>query len=497
MRESIEWPTHDPLTHRTAATPNRTALVDADTGREWTFRALSESVAGLATSLEALPGEGRVGLLASTRVGFVATVHAAWRTGRTVVPFNLEVSDDTLTRQIAATSPDCLVCERTTESRARPVFDGQILSLDDPQHTSVSAFEPDEENTAFEPETWTRTDCALVLFTSGTTGKPKAVQLTLENLLASATAAAFRLGVAPDDRWLCCLPTYHMGGLAPIVRTALYGTTLVLDVPFDTQRTGKTLNEEDITGVSLVPTMLHRLIEDGWTPPETLETVLLGGAPASEQLIQRALARDVAVYPTYGMTETASQIATATPQQVDVNPETVGHPLLGTEVTVVDEAGDPVETGERGELVVDGPAVTPGYLDEEATFSAFGEHGLHTGDIGRRDEDGRVRVVGRVDDMLVTGGENVHPATVTDVLESHHDVATAAVVGLPDPEWGERVAALIVPDDDSLTESGVETYARERLASYKVPKTVAFADDLPRTPSGTVDRAAVRAHLQE
>ncbi|MFC7133950.1 MULTISPECIES: o-succinylbenzoate--CoA ligase [Salinibaculum] len=504
MREPVDWPTRDPLAHRAAATPDRTALVDTETDREWSVRDLDATVDRLAARLTAIgPGdtdetEGRVGLLAATSAGFVAAVHAILRTGETVVPLNLQLTDAELSDHLARTAPDVLVCERDTEERAVSLFDGPVASLDRPETEGVSGLRPAKTaETNVEPPAWDRRDEAVVLFTSGTTGRAKGVRLTLGNLVASATASAFRLGVAPGDRWLCCLPTYHMGGLAPILRTALYGTTLVVQPSFDADKTARVLDTSGATGVSLVPTQLHRLLETGWHPPESLSAVLLGGAPASEDLLERALARDVPVYPTYGMTETASQVATATPAQVATDPETVGQPLVFTEVTVVDDSGNPVERGESGEVVVDGPTVTPGYLDAEETATATGEYGLHTGDVGRRDADGLLYILGRVDDTIVTGGENVHPSDVADALRSHPGVADAAVVGLPDEEWGERVAAMVVPGTDRVTVAEVESHARERLASYKVPKTIAFAPELPRTASGTLDREAVAQRLRE
>jgi O-succinylbenzoic acid--CoA ligase len=242
--------------------------------------------------------------------------------------------------------------------------------------------------------------------------------------------------------------------------------------------------------------MLARLLDDGWSPPDHLRFVLLGGAPAPPELVDRCEERDVPVHPTYGMTETASQIATASPGQAFAHEGTVGQPLLFTEVTVVDpETHEPVHEGESGELVVDGPTVTPGYLDDQQTAAAFGERGLRTGDVGYRDAHGRLWVQNRLDDRIVSGGENVDPGEVRAALRASDRIDDAAVVGLSDPEWGERVAALVVPGDDSLTANMVERHCRERLAGFKLPRTIAFADELPRTASGTVDRGAVRERL--
>jgi O-succinylbenzoic acid--CoA ligase len=244
--------------------------------------------------------------------------------------------------------------------------------------------------------------------------------------------------------------------------------------------------------------MLVRLLDAGWTPPASLRFVLLGGAPASEELLERALDRGVPVYPTYGATETASQVATATPADVRAHPETVGRPLRRTDVSVLDADGSAASTGERGEVVVSGPTVTPGYLDSDQTAAAFDDAGFHTGDVGYRDEAGRLWVVGRLDDRIVTGGENVHPADVADALTALPGVADAAVVGLPDEEWGERVATLVVPVDrtDPPTAEALRSALRGEIADFAVPKTVAVADELPRTASGTVDRAAVRERLE-
>jgi O-succinylbenzoic acid--CoA ligase len=191
------------------------------------------------------------------------------------------------------------------------------------------------------------------------------------------------------------------------------------------------------------------------------------------------------------MTETASQIATARPETAFEHSGTVGQPLVFTDVTVVAD-GDPCGPGERGEIVVDGPTVTPGYLNGDG--DAFGDRGFRTGDIGYRDGDGRLWVEGRVDDRIVTGGENVDASTVAAAIQGHPAVGDAAVVGLSDDEWGQRVAALVVGD---VTPAAVREYCDERLAAYEVPKTVRVTEALPRTASGTVDRSAVRALLSE
>ncbi|RQG98490.1 class I adenylate-forming enzyme family protein [Natrarchaeobius oligotrophus] len=511
-----DWPGRDLLAHRAATTPGTPAIVDADRDEEWTYAAFDRRVDAVAAELETVVSgpDDRLGALLGTRPAFAAIYFAAMRLGVTLVPLNVRETPAELEEKASRVDLDALVCESPTEGVALAVADCPIRSVDEPTHDGAgrlgtgaeggegggsgnSSSGPLEGRIPFDPD---RTH--LLMFTSGTSGEPKAVRLTVGNVVASAIGSAFRLGVLPDDRWLCCLPMYHMGGLAPLVRSTLYGTTLVVQREFDPVETASVLERDKITGVSLVPTMCDRLLEAGWSPSDDLRFALVGGAPASRELIERCRERGVPIHPTYGATETASQVATARPADAFADPETVGHPLSSVEVSIVDDDGDPVESGVEGELVVSGPAVTPGYLSDDRTAEAFDERGFHTGDVGRRDADGRLRISGRRVDRIVTGGENVDPAEVREVLCDHRVVSEAAVVGLADDEWGERVAALVVPaaDDraaaDPIDLESLLARCDERLASFKRPKTVGTADALPRTASGTVDRDAVRERLR-
>jgi len=527
VADQFQWLATEPLARRAATTPDRTALVDAtpasagespafastdDRPERWTYRELDGLVDAIAAEFENLvPADGRdhrIGLAVSPRLEFVAALYGALRLGWTVTPLDPAMAGPELTRRVERIDPALLVCDSTSEPLCRAT-DRRVVSVDGTD-SPFAASTPDgrsggqtpdgrsggQESTDSQDGTIESHD-ALVLFTSGTTGSPKAVRLSLHNLLASAIGAAFRLGVTPSDRWLGCLPVHHMGGLAPVFRSVFYGTTLVLQGGFDPAETARLLDEHDVTGVSLVPTQLRRLLDAGWSPSPSLRTVLLGGAPAGESLLKRGAAAGVPVCPTYGLTETASQVTTARPAEARTHPGTVGQPLACTTVRIVAD-GSPVAAGQHGEIVVDGPTVTPGYLNGDATDQSFSEWGLHTGDLGYRDEDGRLWVVGRLDDVVITGGELVAPAEVAQTLESHPGVEAAAVVGIDDPEWGERVAALVVPGEkDATPDAGtLREHCREGLSAYKLPKTIVGADSVPRTDSGTVDREAVADEIR-
>ncbi|GAA0244088.1 o-succinylbenzoate--CoA ligase [Haladaptatus pallidirubidus] len=501
LQNTMDW-----LAHRAAVSPEATALIEAEDGEKWTYADLDSAVeetAGRLAGLGLRAGD-HLGVLMETRMASVRLVHAAMRLGCVLVPLNVRLAKPELRRQASHTDLSALVCEAETESMAREIpGDVPVASVDpSPKTTLIEC-----ERVEFVPKQWSHDDPQVMLFTSGTTGNPKAVVLTMGNLFASATASAFRLGVLPGDRWHLCLSTYHMGGLAPLLRSALYGAAVVVQTGtgFDPEETLENVRKHDATGISLVPTMLRRMFDSeapehsaGSSRLDTLRFVLLGGAPARDELIRECEARNVPVCPTYGMTETASQIATARPAEAFAHLGTVGRPLMFAEITVLDENGAPVSRGTAGELVVSGPTVMAGYYgNPDATKEAFGEHGLHTGDVGYRDEGGRIWVLNRRSDRIVTGGENVHPGEVVAVLRDHPAVREVAVVGVEDAEWGERVGALVVPvGGETVSFESVREFCDGRLAGYKHPKLLETTDELPRTASGTIDRDAVRKRLR-
>jgi O-succinylbenzoic acid--CoA ligase len=294
-----------------------------------------------------------------------------------------------------------------------------------------------------------------VIYTSGTTGRPKAVELSHGNHMASALASAEALGVLPDDRWLSPLPLFHVGGLAVLLRSALYGTTAVLGDRFDA----------GITLASLVPTQLARLRDAGFEPPPGLRAILLGGGPAPRPLVEWALERGLPVRLTYGMTEASSQIATCEPGS------RAATLLPGVELRIDD-----------GEILVRGPMVATGALSDDGW--------LHTGDRGSLDAEGRLTVEGRLKNVIVSGGENVAAEEVERVLLDHPAVADAAVIGLPDPEWGEAVTAFVVLTGAASTDELLE-HSRAHLAPFKVPKRIEQVPGLPRNAAGKLLRSEI------
>lgn len=485
-----EWPTTDLLVHRRRTTPGATAVIDAADGTAYSYRDLDDAVASMAQTLSqsltssAAERRPRVGIAAEPSPEFAVALHAVWRTGAVAVPL--------APAQLEPNGRDRF--ERLGLSLALETGVSAFESVDPGCPVIPASFRTDSGVESTDGATWRPGETALVLFTSGTTGSPKGVRLTHGNLLASAVGSAFKFGVRPDDRWHACLPPHHMGGLAPLVRATCYGSAVVLERGFDADRTPETMAEHRATGISVVPTMVRRLLDRGWTPHDALLVVLCGGAPTPPELVRDATDAGVPLCPTYGTTETASQIATARPSEAVAAPRTVGSPLLTATVTIVDpDEGTALDVGEVGEVVVDGPVVSPGYLDAP---TPTGEYGIHTGDLASRDASGRLEIHGRLDDAIQTGGETVHPARVVGAIRSLRAVRDCAVVGIPDPEWGERVAALVVLEDDEAVDlEDLRAALEADLAPFELPRTVETVDSLPRTPSGTIDREAARSHF--
>jgi O-succinylbenzoic acid--CoA ligase len=333
--------------------------------------------------------------------------------------------------------------------------------------------EDDHSELASEAAEGSSIDANTVVFTTGSAGPPKGVRITTANWEASAGAVATHLGYDGGDVWVCALPLFHVGGLAILVRALLAGQKVILEPRFDPVRVSAILMEGQATLVSLVPTMLGRVLETDPGPYRRVRAVLVGGGPASSDLLEKAEAMGLPVLPTYGMSETTSQIATGLPGDRRL------WPLHGVELKIVE-----------GRIAVRGPMVSPGYFGEPDRSP---DEWFVTSDLGEIAEDGFLRVLGRADDIIITGGKKVNPAEVEAVLRAHPRVKEAVVVGVPDPLWGEAVTAVLKGNIDPTE---LEVWMRGRIASYQIPKRWKVVRDIPEIGPGKPDRQWAR-HLVE
>ncbi len=487
----------DWLNARTAVSPHALALTIGE--QRWTYAELNELVNRACGWLEELdvPAHGRVGLLMGNSLAYVCLVYAVARLGHTLVPLNTRLTAVELAWQIEQVACDVVLCSPDQQEKLTTA-----VVISPPQlfhHPTWNA--PSRWSTATN-----QTQAQAILFTSGTTGNPKGVAISFVNHFYSALGSAYKLGVLPADLWLSCLPIYHVGGLAVIFRSCLYGTAVDLHPRWDLDAVNHALDSKRITLISVVPTMLYRLGQSRTAWPDSLRLILVGGAAATPELVAQAnglaLSRGHArplVATTYGMTETTSQIATLLPAHTAVKPASVGQPLLFTQLQIMDERGQSLPTGEIGEIGVQGPTVTSGYVNNEpANAARFVNGWFRTGDMGYQDADGDLWLVQRRADLIVSGGENVYPAEVERVLRAHTAVVEACVVGLPDPEWGQKVAALVqLAPDKTVTAEALLAFGRGKLAGYKQPRLIQFTTSLPLTASGKIARQQVQALLSQ
>lgn len=479
-----------------AAQTNPSKIALSYDGRQWTYADLERAVAGAAGVLrEATRLAGnRVGILAANRPGFVYAVHAAARTGAVLVPLNWRHSAEELAWQIDDAQIGVLLVDEerlpvaTEACRGLPVQTFAIGDLEERQDDAGKVTPAPAVDLARD---------AVVVYTSGTSGRPKAACITYGNLWFSAVASSLHIGHAQNDVWLAVVPLFHIGGLSILFRGVIGATQVELHERFEPDRVRKAV-AGGVTLASLVPTMLERIVEQYHEDPRAsrLRCVLIGGGPAPSELIERSAKLGIPVSPTYGLTEASSQVTTLRPEDVLRKLGSSGQALPTTEIRVVD-GGGLAGPGQIGGIEVRGPTIFAGYAGR-VTQDTFSEDGwFATGDDGYLDEEGFLYVVDRRQDVIISGGENIYPAEVERVLMQHPSVADAGVVGMPSEAWGARPVAAVVwhGHDGTDVEAALLAHCRRRLAAYKAPDHVVVVANLPRSPSGKLLRRSLRELL--
>ena len=334
------------------------------------------------------------------------------------------------------------------------------------------------------------------MFTSGTTGTAKAVTQTYENHWSSAIASSLTLGLESHDKWLISLPIFHISGLSTVIKSAIYGMPIFLMPSFDATKINQAIQTRGVTHISVVSTTCQRLLKNLGDNryPDTFRCMLLGGGPAPKSLLEEAAEKAIPIIQTYGMTETCSQISTLAMKDALQKIGSAGKALFTASLEI--RHGDKkLETNQIGEIVVKGPMVTSGYYDaEKANKESFLSNWFYTGDMGYVDEDGFLYVVDRRSDLIISGGENIYPAEIEDVLLSLEGVKEAGVTGIEDTEWGEVPVAFLVTEKQWSEEALID-YCAQHLARYKIPKKFYFCESLPRNATNKLQRHLLKTKL--
>jgi long-chain acyl-CoA synthetase len=485
------------LEQRTRANPEKVFLFSEPDGRKFTYaefdRAVDRSAAMLAA--EGVAKGDVVSLLMPNSVEYMIGYFACWKLGALAGPVNSLLKEHETAFVLNNSEAKAILVNSEFHDRINSIRNDlphlkSIITFDD-QALATREFEPAGE-TWKDSGTLSPDDDAIIIYTSGTTGKPKGCLLTHGNIISNARQISEWLSFTEKDRLLTIMPLFHMNAVSVTTMSALYaGGSTVISPKFSARRFWETISEYQITSFGSVATMLAMLLNtypegvpDG-LQTEQLRFAMCGSAPVPAEVMKKFEETfNCPVIEGYGLSESTCR-STFNPPDARRRPGSCGLPI-GNEMKVFDDDDREVADGQLGEIVLRGENILKGYYkNSDATAEAFRNGWFHTNDVGYRDKDGFFFIVDRKSDMIIRGGENIYPREIDEVLYQHPAVAAAATIGVPDPLYGEEVAAFVVLKDGSkVSELDLITYCNENLADYKCPKSIRIVTDIPKGPTG-------------
>lgn len=496
---------YDWIAHHAMRTPDRLAVVNLADGREFTYADMHDRIgrlaAHLADNLGVVAGD-RVAVLAHNAPETLELQFACGRLGAIFVPLNTRLTVPELSYIVGDAAPRVMIHDGDLAATALEVAEAcqtqACLQIGDRFEAALAAVAP------LPRAAWavvTHDDVSTIMYTSGTTGRPKGAMITHGMTFFNCVNLGAIAGVSQATVQLLLLPLFHTGGLNCYVNPTLHAGGLVLVMrAFDPGETLRLIHEQAwglnlLFGVPSIYQFLSQHPDFAITDFSWLKICGVGGAPMPVPLLRIWEQRGVALQQGYGMTETSPAVLALDQADAAARAGSAGKPVLHTEVKVMREDGEEAAPGEIGELWVRGPNVTPGYWNRpDANAASFTDGWLHTGDATRVDTDGFFYIVDRWKDMYISGGENVYPAEVEDVLYQMPQIAEAAIIGVPDERWGEAgLAIVVVRPGQQLEADDIHAHCRARLARFKCPRDVTFVEALPRNATGKVHKPTLRS----
>jgi fatty-acyl-CoA synthase len=487
----------DLIAKRAMLSPDAVAMEEYATGRSVTYAELDRRAARAAAVMaeRGITAGDRVAILSRNCIAFFELLFGCAKLGAIFVPLNWRMRARELDRLIEDCAPRLLF--------HGPEDAGTAALLAAPPPTIVLGADYEALLEAAPPRPfrsqWPASDIWYLLYTSGTTGRPKGVIHTFGMALANHLNIGSTIDLRSTDTTVNFLPLFHTAGInLHTLPTLIAGGRVIVLPGFDAEAMASLIEAKRLDTIFAVPAVYQTLLDHPRFAAAPLDHVRhwsCGGAPLPDALVERYRVLGVRVCNGMGMSETGPTAFLADPEDAWVKIGSVGKPRLLCSVRIVDEEGRDVADGEVGDLLFSGPAVTPGYWrDEEATRAAFTPDGwLRSGDLAWRDREGFYYIAGRRKDMFISGGENVYPAEIENILVAHPAIAEAAVIPVPDPKWGEVGHAFILPAGKDAPGAGdLEAYCRARLAAYKVPKSFEVVSDFPRTAAGKIQKHLLR-----
>lgn len=497
------------LARRAFLNPQREAYVDSHTGLRLTFLELNQGSNRIANGLVQRgikPGD-RVALMLMNSKEFMECYFAIAKIGGVIVPLNWRLLADELEFILKDSGSETLIFgEEFVATVAELHSRGEKTDLKNwievsfsiaESHFSESYMDIQEQQSAAEPEIGAADDDLLyIMYTSGTTGLPKGVVHTHTTSMWALLTINITSDLRDADRFLVALPMFHVGSLTPLTLCVYRGITSVVMREFDPVRAWELISEEKIDAGLLVPAMLNFMAQVPQLDRfdySSLRWIMSGASPLPVNLIKQYQEMGIPVHQIYGLTETCGPTAVITEENFHRKLGSTGNAFFHTDVRVVKEDGSDCAAGEQGEVWIKGPHIMKEYWNQpDATSETLVDGWLKSGDIGVLDEEGFLYIEDRIKDMVISGGENVYPAEVENILLAHEDIAEVAVIGQPSETWGESPFAVVVKKNDTLTEADVLNYCNGKMARFKQPKGVAFVDVIPRNPSGKVLKRVLR-----
>lgn len=490
------------LSKRALLCPDQEALVELEPPARWTYAALNADCNRVANGLLArgvAPGD-RVALLLKNSSEYVLLFFALAKIGAIIVPLNWRLVPSELEFILSDCGASTLIFDTDFQQAAAELKKRAKTALTD--YLSVGQatdqFAPFsvliEEQPDEEPPTGARGDDILfIVYTSGTTGLPKGAMHSHSSMMWASLTWMAVVDLRPDDRMLIFLPTFHVGVILPLVFVIHRGATAVLLPSFDVEKVFSAFQAEKITTSVAVPTMLKLMID--WEDRKhydysLLRWIILGAGAVPAPLLKRYSELGVEILQDYGLTESCGPATIADARDAMAKPASAGKACFHTEVKLVDDDGHSVGPDELGEVIIRSRHIMTGYWKQpEASRQVIRDGWLHTGDLGRMDADGCLYIVDRKKDLIISGGENIAPAEIENLLLTHAAIKDVAVISQPSEKWGESPAAIVVlADGHRLSLADLREYCSGRIASYKIPRSLEFASELPRTPTGKIQK---------
>ncbi len=476
LKKNFTWLKYGKLT------PDKTAILG--TGVKLSYSQLAEKVETLAHRLIYLGIQqgDNVALICPNNKDFIIALLSIWKICAIAVPINFNLLNNEIEKLLTTANAKFTLVHKTFKNKISKDFNPEFF----PFPGTIKLKHPHPLPSCKQKDT-------LILFTSGTTERSKGVLFERKNLRASFVSINSIFNFSANDKMLASLPFFHIGGLSVITRALLSGAAIILPQSLKTRELAKALKKFNPSVISLVPTMLKRLLEIEIEPNSKLRIAFIGGGPAHTELIRSAISKGLPIVKVYGSTETSSMITYLDYKEFQKRPNSVGKPFPGNVIKTIDTAGNVMGTNLNGEIQVTGNSVASGYfMNERDSIDQFANNSFLMSDVGYLDNEGYLFLQNRKDNLIISGGENINPLEVENVISEIPGVKETCVIGLDDNEWGKIVVGVIVKENNSaINGDDVKTFLRKNLPGFKIPKRIYFVDELPKTSLGKIQTRKV------